>query len=188
MQVNLNIALWNANGLCKSRPEVEHVAKTNHIDIFLISETHLTIRSYFKINGYDLIPANHPNGNARGGAAILIRSNFKYIELPPVTEDWVQCAQIRLTSPLGDLNIAAAYVPPRHTVGAKEFQQLLDSLGTRFLIGGDFNAKHSWWGSRIKNPKGRALFDCIQSRGFKCHSTDEPTYWPTDPTKQPSIH
>ncbi|KAH8236865.1 hypothetical protein KR026_008753, partial [Drosophila bipectinata] len=50
-----------------------------------------------------------------------------------------------------------------------------------------FNAKHPWWGSRITNPKGSALYRQIQSRNLSCHATGAPTYWPTDPHKIPDV-
>lgn len=31
-------------------------------------------------------------------------------------------------------------------------------LGCKFIAGGDHNAKHPWWGSRLANPKGRELY------------------------------
>ena len=46
MQPNLKIAIWNANGLSNHTQEVEIFLKTYFIDIFLVSETHFTDRSY----------------------------------------------------------------------------------------------------------------------------------------------
>lgn len=48
----LHIALWNANGLCQHRQEVEVFLRTNNIDILLVSESHFTDKSYFKVSGY----------------------------------------------------------------------------------------------------------------------------------------
>ena len=55
MQINLRISTWNANGASRHVKEIEIFLKLNFIDIFLISETHFTEKSYFKIHGYDLI-------------------------------------------------------------------------------------------------------------------------------------
>jgi len=66
---SLKIVLWNANGLQRSRDEVKHLLKTDAIDVLLVSETHFCPRFHFSISGYDVIPANHPSGRARGGAA-----------------------------------------------------------------------------------------------------------------------
>lgn len=60
-------------------------------------------------------------------------------------------------------------------------------MGERFLIGGDFNAKHNSWGSRLDNTKGRELQAAIQDLGCNVHSTGKPTYWPTDRKKIPDL-
>ena len=38
MQLNLTIAIWNANGISNHKNEVEIFLKNNFIDIFLISD------------------------------------------------------------------------------------------------------------------------------------------------------
>ena len=56
-----------------------------------------------------------------------------------------------------------------------------------FTAGGDFNAKHPFWGSRTINPKGRELIKCIQAKNLLHVSTGEPTYWPSDTKKFPDV-
>jgi hypothetical protein len=57
----------------------------------------------------------------------------------------------------------------------------------RFIIGGDFNAKHTHWGSRLITPKGRELLKAINVYKCEAISTGKPTYWPTDPGKIPDL-
>lgn len=166
---------------------MEHFVHTNCIDILLISETHFSSRSYFTLHGYNIIHADHPSGSARGGAAIIIKSSIKFDELATLEADWVQCAKINISSAFGNITIAAAYIPPKHKVSQSQFDMLMNDLGARFIIAGDFNAKNKWWGSRTNNPKGNALFRCIQNKRIGCHASGEPTYWPTDPLKYPDI-
>jgi len=52
-------------------------------------------------------------------------------------------------------------IPGYEVVNASQ----LKNLGPKFLIGGDFNAKHTWWGSRIVNPKVSALLKCVRELG-----------------------
>lgn len=51
----------------------------------------------------------------------------------------------------------------------------------------NFNAKHTWWGSRLINPKGRELFKCITKHNISTLSTGSPTYWPSDPRTIPDL-
>jgi hypothetical protein len=50
-------------------------------------------------------------------------------------------------------------------------------------LAGDWNAKHTAWGSRLITPKGRELLEDIQQNNLNYISTGEPTYWPTDLNK-----
>ncbi|KAL0107445.1 hypothetical protein PUN28_015783 [Cardiocondyla obscurior] len=49
----------------------------------------------------------------------------------------------------GNLVISAVYCPPRYLNSQKQFEDFFSTLGERFIVGGDFNAKHTHWGSRI---------------------------------------
>ena len=51
----LRIALWNANGIIQHKEELQVFLQNQLIDIMLISETHLTYKSYLKILGYKII-------------------------------------------------------------------------------------------------------------------------------------
>jgi hypothetical protein len=53
----------------------------------------------------------------------------------------------------------------------------------KFILGGDWNAKHTNWGSRITAPKGRNFLQSITNYNCSYLSTGEPTYWPSDPNK-----
>jgi hypothetical protein len=56
-------------------------------------------------------------------------------------------------------------------------------MNIRFIIGSDFNAKHTHWGSRLITAKGRELYKAVTDTGCEIVSTGKPTYWPTDPKK-----
>lgn len=60
-------------------------------------------------------------------------------------------------------------------------------MGCRFLVAGDFNAKHIYWGSRLIQPKGRNLLSAMESLELNYISVGEPTYWPSDPNKIPDL-
>ena len=128
----------------------------------------------------------HPDGTAHGGSAILIKNNIKHhIENPFKTE------QIQATNVVvdweGPLTISAVYNPPKHNLKKEEYEAFFKSLGHRFLAGGDYNAKHIFWGSRITTPKGRQLQEAVKHLNLNVLSTGEPTYWPTDLNKIPDL-
>jgi hypothetical protein len=41
------------------------------------------------------------------------------------------------------------YLPPKHTVKQEQLEDFYNTLGRQFIAGGDYNAKHTDWGSRL---------------------------------------
>ena len=83
--------------------------------------------------------------------------------------------------------IAAIYSPPRHVTSSEEYEDFLLHIGTHFIVAGDWNAKHTAWGSRLIAPKVRNLLHVIQHNDLNYLSTGEPTYWPADLNKNPDL-
>lgn len=187
MQVNLRIAVWNANGLTNKLNEMEFFMKEKYIDIFLISETHLTTRSYVNIRGYDFIYTNHPDGKAHAGAGLFIKSTLKYEIAEECKLDYLQAAGVKVVCNNRPINIYAIYFPPRHAIKCEEYENFFRKLSHRFIAAGDYNAKHTWWGSRLTNPKGKQLYKCMMQNNFNTLSGGRPTYWPADPKKIPDL-
>lgn len=188
MQIDLIIAEWNANGISNHINEVELFLNYNHIDVLLLSETHLTTKSFLRIKGYDLITANHPDDTAHGGAAVLIKKGIKYETLDSITEKYLQAAGVKVVcGNNNNVSIYSVYYPPRFSIKCDNYENFFKKLGNKFIVGGDFNAKHIWWGSRLNNPKGKELYKCVIKNCYKTTSTGRPTYWPSDPTKIPDL-
>lgn len=66
-------------------------------------------------------------------------------------------------------------------------QSFFFNLGNLFIIGGDFNAKHSQWGSRYTNTRGRLFHTSILKLKLSYIFPDEPIYWPSHANKYPDI-
>ena len=187
MQVDLRIAVWNANGLSNHQNEINLFIKTHNIDILLISETHFSSKSYFNIRGYEIITANHPSGRAQGGSAVIVKKSLHYKYLDSICQNNIQAAAIEVHCMHIKISIAAVYLPPRYAFKTDDFKRMFQSFGNHFIVGGDYNAKHPWWGSRLINPKGSELYKCISNNNYSTLSTGKPTYWPTDHRKIPDL-
>jgi exonuclease III len=178
----LRIAQWKANGLQQHKEEVKLFLNQNQIDILLISETHNTTKNHFTISGYDLCYTNHPDGTAHGGTAIIIKNTIAHYVQLKYTEPVIQATSVRVKGPLCDITIAAVYCPQRYNLKAEHFEAFFQTLGQSFLDGGDFNSKHTLWGSRLTTTKGRELAKVIQAQNNSYLS-----YWPTDANKIPDL-
>ena len=65
------------------------------------------------------------------------------------------------------------HFPPKYAVKCPDYENFFKTLGLGFLVGSDFNAKYTWWGSRLINPKGRELLKTISANNL---SGGSPTY------------
>jgi hypothetical protein len=117
----------------------------------LISETHFTHKTYYKLPFYSVYHTNHPVGTARGGSAILIKTSIQHTLLNGFCSEYLQATTIPVVDPNGTLIISAVYFPPNPIV-TPTHDSYYNSLGQRFLAGGDYNAKRPAWGSRLTTP------------------------------------
>lgn len=180
------ILTWNINGLLARKTELTQFLNSEKIDIALISESHLTSRSFAEIRGYKLYMCNHPNDAAHGGAALYVHNTIPHHEISTYCTEPIQAVGITTRLHSGtELVIAAVYSPPKHKITAPEYTQFFNQLGSKWIVGGDFNAKHPYWGSRITTTKGRELWKSVNTANATCHSNGKPTYWPSDTNKMP---
>jgi hypothetical protein len=178
---------WNANGLLQHKDELQATLHIENIDICLISETHFTRESYIKLTGYTIYHTTHPANTARGGSALIIRNNIPHYEEEKYATPSIQATTVTLLSTNQTLTVSAIYCPPRHLISADQYLTFFCSLKDRFIIGGDFNAKHTHWGSRLTTPKGRQLYTAAINHNCEFVSTRKPTYWPSDQSKTPDL-
>lgn len=150
MTETLKILSWNANGLGKHITELEIYLIKNKIDLCLISESHNTTESVNKIRGYKCYNAIHPLNKPRGGVAIFIKDNIKHYEKLKIESEEMQVITITLYMKSGCAsNISAIYCPPRYNITEEKYIHLFKLIGPNFVLGGDFNAKNVFWGSRL---------------------------------------
>lgn len=184
---DLIIATWNANGILDHREELEAFLYEQEIDICLISETHLTTQNYVKFKGYNTYCTIHPTDTARGGSAVVIKENIKHHENSKIEIEEIQATTVEIKTNKYNFTVGAVYIPPRHNLKRENYKDFLEQMGENFIIGGDFNAKNTIWGSRLTTTKGRELHAAASQIGCDYHSTGKPTYWPSDRNKIPDL-
>jgi hypothetical protein len=72
--------------------------------------------------------------------------------------DFLQATTVSVEDSVDSLLISAVYLPPKHIVKQEQLETFYNTLGQRFIAGGDYNTKHTAWGSRLyaqrtKNPQ-----------------------------------
>jgi hypothetical protein len=142
----------------------------------LISETKFTEKSYLKLPNYAVYHMNHP-----AGTTIIIKKYHH--QLNNYSQDFLQATSVSVEDSVGLLTISAIYLPPKRTVKQEQLEDFYNTLGHRFVAGGDCNAKHDDWGSRLITPREREVLIKMERNNLKHLSTGEPTYWPSDRNK-----
>jgi hypothetical protein len=184
---SLSIALWNANGILRHLDELDAYLHNKRIDIALISETHLTSRTRCFVNNYKIYRTDHPDDTAHGGTAVIVKSNLIHFPKPSISLPHFQACSVIVRTRHKDITLGAVYCPPRFIIQKDTFSSLLKSFGNCFVIGGDFNAKHVVWGSRLCTPRGRQLQACLLENNMHPITPFSPTYWPASPRRLPDI-
>jgi hypothetical protein len=99
-----------------------------------------------KIPRYTIYNTRHPDGTAHGGTAIIIKSKIKHYELEKYQQEHLQATSIVVEENSRTITISAVYCPPKHIIKKEQFEIFYHTLGARFIVGGDYNAKHHQWG------------------------------------------
>ena len=109
------------------------------------------------------------------------------IELPRYAKQELQATIIQVKGLQRNIKLASFYCLPKHNLKAAHFNAFFQTLGPCFVAGGDFNSKHTLWGSRLTATKGRELASLIRTNNYSYLSTGTPTYPPTNPNKLPDL-
>lgn len=165
----------------------KNIVDIENIDICLISETHFTKETFVRFKGYNVYHTIHPQNAARGGSAVIIRETIRHHQEAGYQTEEFQATSVRVKTKTNDVMITSIYCPPRHSTKKEQYLDFLNRQGHRFIIGGDFNAKHTHWGSRLTTTKGKNLREVMTQLKCESHSTGKPTYWPTDINKIPDL-
>ena len=155
-------------------------------DCICLSETYLdstTPDNLLKIDGYNLVRADHPDNIKRGGVCIYYKESLpvRVISLPYLKEGLV----LEMNDNNKKMIVSVIYRSPSQNNREFDsfllnFEQLLSDISTRkptvSIITGDFNARSSsWWSDDINTSEGTNLYSLTSSNGF-FQLINEPTH------------
>jgi len=161
--------------LLNHKEEVITFLNINKIDILLISESHFTNLIVVKIPQYNVYTTPHPDGTAHEGTTLIIRKTISHYELPSYQTNKIQATIVEVKAMSWRFTVATIYSPPRHNISTDEYKDFLQTLGNRFRVGGDWNAKHTQWGSRLTTTKVRNLWCAMSDSNYDYISNGAPT-------------
>nr|P21329.1 RecName: Full=RNA-directed DNA polymerase from mobile element jockey; AltName: Full=Reverse transcriptase [Drosophila funebris]AAA28649.1 ORF2; putative [Drosophila funebris] len=185
-QPTIKIGLWMHRGLTRGSEELRLFLSVHNIDVMLVTESHMREGQRIFLPGYSTYHVFHPSGNSRGGASVIVRSSISHSPQPPISTNDRQIAYIQLQTAEGPVVLAAVYLPPRERWIRAEFESLFAVLGNKFIAGGDYNAKHAWWGNSRACARGKVLQEVVANGQYQILATGEPTFYSYNPLVSPS--
>ena len=160
---SINILHINVNGLTAKRTELGLYLAESNPDIICLNETKINRKTYPDFKGYALASMRDRSINSDkhqgGGVAIYTRSNIVHEDISPDLDD---IAAIRFK--LGNVEYAVmAYycTPGLNKLDTKILSSYCDRYAN-FIIMGDLNAKHQFYGSSQSDTRGDTLFDFVE--------------------------
>lgn len=178
------MCIWNARGLRHDRHEFRAFLDANNIDVAFITETFLTPQVNLKCAGFKVYRQDRA-GRRGGGVAVFVRSSIAHCEylLPQLAA--LEAVAIRAYIGRLPFLLMAAYSPPG-TLTERDLD-IVTSLSDRFVVAGDFNAKHASWNCQRPNRQGDRLFLNSTGNGYVVMAPREPTHVPDAANQLPDI-
>lgn len=131
-------------------------------DVMLIVETKLKPTKKISIKNYSMF-RNDRTTDAGGGTAILIKSSYVSTHVKCISVDSFEYTAIKIALENNNhLYFAAIYKKPTNKIDTGELSALINSFnGTPFVLAGDFNCKHVFWGNNENNSEGNKLYSWL---------------------------
>jgi hypothetical protein len=85
---------------------------------------------------------------------VIVRRNLKHHLGTAYSEEHIRATGIVLEDQMGEITVTAVYSPPKHNIKTIEYKQFFQTLGHRFIAGGDDDAKTCIGAPEQLQPKG----------------------------------
>ena len=86
-----------------------------------------------------------------------------------------------------EIGVESTYDSPSHECFFKEEYDKLFSFSNTVLIAGDFNSKHTVWGSKLNNKRGKKLLSYTLRKNLSIHAPNDITYIPINKRHKENI-
>jgi len=180
---NFTIIQWNVRSLPSRLPCLQHLLSYHKCSIALLSETlalKLTIPYNSTVQTY-----RSGRSDGYGGAAIAVHNSLKFNQIPldiAIRNRFIHHKidiigiEVHLANSHPPLKCWSCYIPINSNVPSNLWREFFNLISHNTLLGGDFNAFHSAWGSELASCRGSQTYDCINSFGLCSLNDGSPTH------------
>ena len=178
--IQLNINGLNVPG---RKTQLIQLLKRKQYDAVFLQESKLGSQNKDPvIRGYTLIRLNRPNAlnhHSGGGLVIYIKHGISHSEVPLKTIAPLEAQAVSFTDRSKVFSIVNIYRPQLKGKPQRfsEYQYIYDQLpGTDNIVIGDFNAKHTLWGSPATDNNGKQVAEFIEANDLVSLNDGSITY------------
>ena len=118
---------------------------------------------------------------------MIVRNDIKHYLHRQVNKEYLQATTVTVQTSSNYFQLSAVYVPPQHKITSQMWEEYFQDLEDKYITAGEYNSKHTLWGSRNTTPRGRTLEKYIRNNYLNILSTGTPTHWPTDLNKKSDL-
>lgn len=169
MRIN-SFGFHNIRSVRRKKQELINFIQQEDIDCMALCETFLSPESVLNIPNY--VTVRLDRNNRGGGIAILVKNNLR-IDIKHQTNNDTKFQALIVK--IENIDVAIVYNPPNNVINENMMEEVVESLESPFIIMGDFNAKHEFWGCRQNNRNGNFLCNYAQYRNWVLMNNDEAT-------------
>ena len=169
----MSIIQWNLQSYRTQFNDLKHLLSSTKPACVCLQET-LARNKLNPPSGYKIF-TNTPvrtDGHERG-SAILVASSIHSKEINLDTS--LQAVALRVW--LGKWYSICSLYLPHVPVTREEIHHLISQLPSPFLVLGDMNARHEFWGEPLNNDKGNIIHDIILSSNISLLNSESKTHF-----------
>lgn len=155
----MDVLQWNVNGYFKRLENIKLLISRLSPTCICLQETNFTSNYCASIKGYVHFFKNRLQCNrASGGVAIFIKP-YTIPEIINVNTN-LETIIIKIKYPFA-LTICNIYLPNSSALNISDLNNLISQLPSPFIIMGDFNSHHFYWGSAKCDTRGKSIAEWL---------------------------
>ena len=178
MFFNIRLLQWNCRSISNKRHWLLHPSMAEY-DVIMLQETFLRANTLFHLSQKIIFRQDRQSSSPGGGLAFILNpklqaSSIDFSDLPDQTHS-NEIMGITISSRNHSLSIINIY-SPKGMFSEAWLTGITNKIVPPFIIVGDFNAPHSFWGARSNSPGATKLIDWMDLNNISLLNTNLPTH------------
>jgi exonuclease III len=166
---SFTIFQWNCRSLHSNILQFEHHINKNDYSALVLQSLNVTPNNLPKLRSYFYPPIYRYNfASKKVQVAIYIRENLEYMKIEdvPKIENVYICGAILKINPHLSLNLLSVYYPEGPKDDNSDWLKQLETVNTKWLIMGDFNAHSTLWDNECSSNVNNRFVDNVSDSNF----------------------